>query len=124
MRVSALLRQVVVLARILVGFRLAPGLSLNGDQYLNMRTRTRMLLLLPILLYKSDVAGILLFILVSETDFALPGIINSANTSTGAANESRTALGGQKHCTWIYEEIIDHVSVSYTHLTLPTICSV
>ena len=69
-----------------------------------------MLLLLPILLYKSDVAGILLFILVSETDFALPGIINSANTSTGAANESRTALGGQKHCTWIYEEVIDHVS--------------
>ena len=55
-----------------------------------------MLFLLPILLYKSDVAGILLFILVSETDFALPGIINSANTSTGAANESRTAPGGQK----------------------------
>ena len=24
-------------------------------------------------------------------------IINSANTSTGAANEYRTALGGQKH---------------------------
>ena len=37
-------------------------------------------------------------------------IINSANTSTGAANESRTALGGQKHYTWIYEEVIDHVS--------------
>ena len=61
-----------------------------------------MLLLLPIVLYKSDVAGILLFILVSATDFALPDIINSANTSTGAANEYRTALGGQTHYTWIY----------------------
>ena len=37
-------------------------------------------------------------------------IINSANTSTGAANESRTALGGQKHYTWIYEQVIDNVS--------------
>ena len=31
-------------------------------------------------------------------------------TSTGAANESRTALGGQKHYTWIYEQVIDNVS--------------
>ena len=32
-------------------------------------------------------------------------IINSANTSTGAANESRTALGGQTHYTCIYEQV-------------------
>ena len=38
-------------------------------------------------------------------------IINSANTSTGAANESRTALGGQKHYTCIYEQVIDNVSL-------------
>ena len=31
-------------------------------------------------------------------------------TSTGAANESRTAPGGQKQHTWIYEQVIDNVS--------------
>ena len=63
----------------------------------------------------SSEVGVMMSMYLSMASFALaasisPGPVNLVSLSAGARHGLRVAMG--------------HVAVSYTHLTLPTICSV